>query len=420
MRKPLVVVLVLALASAMANAGASLLSASLPMIKAEFGFSDSQLGLLTGYASALTYALLALPISAWAARWGNSRVLGVCLVVYSAANAMTAACGTFWQFLLARFASGLGPAAEGPLGQAIVSDHYPPERRPGALAIYTLGFFAGVTGGLVVGGHLAAQIGWRNAFLVFAAAGVVVALLQMAVARDVVQPDAARAAAAPGGAGLAGLRDVLRNPIYLHVTLGVGWSSFATFGLIQWMPSFYNRQFGLAPEQAAALFGGIYASGALMGVLLGGAIGNRMGGASTSRLLVLCMGTMMLTFPLIATVLFAPSVQVAFAAHVLSTFFGSMPNGPLMAMIQNELPRERRVIGASVFLLTLTLLGAGGGPLLIGVLSDVFAASMGQASLRWAILIVKLLGLLLFLHMGYAWWLSRRADRAAAAPVAAA
>ena len=157
-----------------------------------------------------------------------------------------------------------------------------------------------------------------------------------------------------------------------------------------------------------------------MGVLLGGAIGNRMGGARTSRLLVLCMGTMLLTFPLIATVLFAPSVQVAFVAHVLSTFFGSMPNGPLMAMIQNELPRERRVIGASVFLLTLTLLGAGGGPLLIGVLSDAFAASMGQASLRWAILIVKLLGLLLFLHMGYAWWLSRRADRTGAAPAATA
>lgn len=400
----------------MANAGASLLSACLPMIKAEFGFSDSQLGLLTGYASAVTFALLAFPISAWAARWGNSRVLGACLVVYSAANALTAACGTFWQFMLARFASGLGPAAEGPLGQALVSDHYPPERRPGALAIYTLGFFGGVTGGLVIGGHLAARVGWRQAFVLFAVAGVVVAAVQMALARDKVQPTAARAGAVPRPSSLQGLRELLRNPLYLHVTLGVGWSSFATFGLIQWMPSFYNRQFNLPPEQASALFGSIYAAGALTGVLLGGAIGNRMGGASSTRLLTFCMGTFFLTFPLIAIVLFAPSVQVAFAAHVLSTFVGSMPNGPLMAMIQNSLPRERRVLGASMFLLTLTLLGAGGGPLLIGVLSDLLASTMGPASLRWAMLATKLLGLLLFLHLGYAWWHARRTSAHASLP----
>jgi MFS family permease len=422
-QKPIVVVLVLTLASAMANAGASLLSACLPMIKAEFGFSDSQLGLLTGYASALTFALLAFPISAWAARWGNSRVLGACLIVYSAANALTAACGTFWQLLLARFASGLGPAAEGPLGQALVSDHYPPERRPGALAIYTLGFFGGITGGLVIGGHLAAQFGWRQAFIIFAIAGVVVAALQMALARDTVhaaQRDAMRPGTSPEPtSGLAGLRDLLRNRLYLHVTLGVGWSSFATFGLIQWMPSFYNRQFQLPPEQAAALFGGIYAAGALMGVLLGGAIGNRMGGSQTERLLAFCMLTFLLTFPLISVVLFAPSVEIAFAAHVLSTFVGSMPNGPLMAMIQNALPRERRVLGASMFLLTLTLLGAGGGPLLIGVLSDALASTMGQTSLRWAMLAAKLLGLMLFAHLGYAWWLARRSG-AQAEPAAAA
>lgn len=408
MQRPIVVVVVLALVSAMANASASLLSACLPMIKAEFGLSDSQLGLLTGYASAVTFALLAFPISAWAARWGNSRVLGACLVIYSAANALTAACGTFWHLLLARFASGFGPAAEGPLGQAIVSDHYPPERRPGALAIYTLGFFAGVTGGLVVGGHLAARVGWRQAFLIFAGVGIAVAVLQMLVARDKVQATPDAGVADGQSSNWSGLRELARNPVYLHVTLGVAWSSFATFGLIQWMPSFYNRQFNLAPEDAAALFGGIYAAGALAGVLLGGVIGNRMGGARSTRLLSFCMLTFALTFPLIATVLFASNLKVAFAAHVLSTFVGSMPNGPVMAMIQNSLPRQRRVLGASMFLLALTLLGAGGGPLLIGVLSDALAPSLGQTSLRWAMLMAKLLGLLLFLHLGYAWWVARR------------
>ncbi len=200
----------------------------------------------------------------------------------------------------------------------------------------------------------------------------------------------------------------MRNPTYLHITLGFAWASFATFGLTQWMPSFYNRQFGLAPENAAAFFGGAYLAGSLLGLLAGGLIGNRLGGARVERLLAFCMMSYALTFPLISSVLFAPNLQVAFVAHVAATFMGAMPNGPVFAMISNTLPRERRVLGVSVLLLALTLFGAGGGPLLVGMFSDTLAAQFGQASLRWAMLGVKLLGLVFFLHLGYAWISARR------------
>jgi MFS family permease len=414
-RRPVVIVLVLALASAMANAGASLLSACLPLIKAEFGFSDTQLGLLTGYASAVTIAALAFPITVWAVRWGNSRVFGACMAIYGAATAAFAACGAFWQFVVAQLASGFGPAAEMPLGQAIVSDHYLPERRSGALALYSAGYFLGVTGGLTAGGYLAAQLGWRQAFVVFGLAAVAIAVLQMRVAPD---RKAATLPACPPSSGpgqLAAFADLVRNPTYLHITLGFAWASFATFGLTQWMPSFYNRQFGLAPEHASAFFGGAYLMGSLMGLLAGGIIGNRLGGARAERLLAFCMISYALTFPLIAAVLFAPNLQVAFVAHVAATFMGAMPNGPVFAMISNTLPRERRVLGVSVVLLALTLFGAGGGPLLVGMFSDALAAEYGQASLRWALLAVKLLAAVFFLHLGYAWIKARRAPQASAA-----
>jgi len=410
--RPVVVVLVLALASAMANAGASLLSACLPLIKAEFGFSDTQLGLLTGYASAVTIAALAFPVTVWAARWGNSRVFGACLSIYGAALAVFAACGAFWQFVVAQLASGFGPASEMPLGQAIVSDHYPPERRSGALALYSAGYFVGITGGLTAGGYLAAQLGWRQAFVVFGVVAVVIAVVQMRVAPDraAPSPGAVPPPAQPGQA--KAFADLVRNPTYLHITLGYAWASFATFGLTQWMPSFYNRQFGLAPEHAAAFFGGAYLAGSLLGLLAGGIIGNRLGGRREERLLAFCMVSYALTFPLIAAVLFAPNLQVAFVAHVAATFVGAMPNGPVFAMISNTLPRERRVLGVSVLLLALTLFGAGGGPLLVGMFSDALAAEFGQSSLRWALLAVKLLGVVFFVHLGFAWIKARRASRA--------
>jgi MFS family permease len=92
-----------------------------------------------------------------------------------------------------------------------------------------------------------------------------------------------------------------------------------------------------------------------------------------------------------------------------------MPNGPVFAMISNTLPRERRVLGVSVLLLALTLFGAGGGPLLVGMFSDALAAEFGQASLRWALLAVKLLAVVFFAHLGYAWFKARQASRTLAA-----
>ena len=174
------------------------------------------------------------------------------------------------------------------------------------------------------------------------------------------------------------------------------------------MPSYYNRQFGLPPEQAAALFGGVYFAGALCGLLSGGWLGNRLGASKTPKLLLFCMISYGLTFPLVAIVLFSPNLHLALAANALATFLGSAPNGPVLAMIQNELPKERRVLGASMFLLTLTLLGAGGGPLIIGMLSDFLAQSIQNGSLRWSMFAVKLLGLLLYFHLIYAYLTARK------------
>lgn len=430
---PLPLLIVLTLVNAMAQSGGTLLAAVLPLIKAEFGFSDSQLGLLTGYGSALSMALLALPVSHWAVRYGSSQVLALCMVVCGLANALTAGCSALWQLVGMRLMAGAGPAAAWPLGQALVSELYPPKSRAGAMATYTAGDFIGSTVPLVVGGWVAVQFGWRTAFMGLAVATVLVALLQRWLVSDrpaVVAagaPDgehrsggegAVDAAAAPAAPEqlhwAAGLKALWREPTFVHIMLGFSWASFAVSGLSKWMPSFYNRQFGLAPDEAAAFFGGAYAGGALLGLLLGGVLGNRIGAGRPERLLPFCMLTYLLTFPCILTVLFAPNLKVAFVAHVLATVFGAMPNGPVLSMLHTAVPRRLRVLGASVFLLALTLLGDGGGPLLIGLFSDLLQPRLGVGSLKYAMLIVKLFGVMLFFHLLLAWRGERRRNAASA------
>ena len=412
---PWTVLAVLTLVNAMAQSGGTVLAAVLPLIKSEFGYSDSQLGLLTGYGSAVSFALLALPISHWAMRRGSSLVLGVSMLVCGIANLLTAGCSAFWQLISARLVAGVGPSAAWPLGQALVSDFFRPNRRAGALSVYTAGDFLGSTAPLVIGGWIGVHHGWRAAFAAFGAGIVVAALLQWWLVPNRPAPGIEPEVAEPVHADAAphwadGLRELAKRRSFIHIVMGFSWASFAVSGLSKWMPSFYNRQFGLSPDEAAAFFGGAYAGGALLGLLLGGILGNWIGSGRQERLLPFCMLTYLFTFPCILGVLFAPSLKFAFAAHVAATMFGAMPNGPVMSMIHATVPRSMRVLAASVFLLALTLLGDGGGPLLIGLFSDLLEPRFGHESLKYAMLLVKLLGLLLFVHLSLAWRDARRAS----------
>lgn len=410
---PWTVLAVLTLVNALAQSGGTVLAAVLPLIKTEFGYSDSQLGLLTGYGSAVSFALLALPISHWASRRGSSLVLSLSMLVCGVANLLTAGCSAFWQLIATRLFAGVGPSAAWPLGQALVSDFFPPKRRAGALSVYTAGDFLGNTLPLVVGGWVGVHHGWRAAFAVFGVGVLLAALLQRVLVPD--RTSAETAELDEGGVPDApnlhwhdGLRQLWQRRAFVHIMLGFSWASFAVSGLSKWMPSFYNRQFGLSPDDAAAFFGGAYAGGALLGLLLGGLLGNWIGSGKQDRLLPFCMITYLFTFPCILGVLFAPSLKVAFACHVAATMFGAMPNGPVMSMIHASVPRSLRVLAASVFLLMLTLLGDGGGPLLIGLFSDWLQPRFGHESLKFAMLFVKLLGLLLFVHLSLAWRSARR------------
>lgn len=400
------VLVALAVGNAVAHAGSSVLSAVLPLLKAEFRFSDTELGLLTGYASAVSFAVLAIPIARLSQRYGKSLVLTLSTLIYGIAIALTGACTALWQLVAMRFIASVGPAAAWPVGQALICDHFAPQRRSGALAVHTAGDFAGSTLPLIAGGWIAARYGWRAAFLTFAVAAIVIALIQWRVVRDRPAAVAADSMAEapttlPWRAAAAAL---IRRRSYLHIVLGFSWASFAVAGLSHWMPSFYNRQFGLAPGAAAAMFGGAYAFGALLGLVAGGWLGNWLARRDPARLVVFCMLTYLCTFPCIALVFFAPNLKVAFAAHVAATMFGSMPNGPLFALIHNSVPAALRALASSLFLLTMTLLGGGGGPLLIGVFSDQLAGTFGIESLKYAMLFVKLLGVMLFIHL----WIALR------------
>ena len=154
-----------------------ILSILLQPIKDELGLSDTALGLLTGFAFALFYATLGIPIARYADRGNRRNLIALALAIWSGMTALSGLAQNFWQLLAARIGVGVGEAGCSPPAHSMISDYFPAERRATALGIYSLGIPVGILFGFLAGGWLNEFFGWRVAFFVVGIPGLLLAVL---------------------------------------------------------------------------------------------------------------------------------------------------------------------------------------------------------------------------------------------------
>ena len=125
-------------------------------IKAEFGVSDTAMGFLYGFAFALFYATLAIPVAALADRSVRRNILAYAAGIWSLMTVLCGLAGSFLQLLLIRIGVAVGEAGGVPPSQSMVADYYPPEQRATAMAIFSSATFIGTLLALVGGAYVAA------------------------------------------------------------------------------------------------------------------------------------------------------------------------------------------------------------------------------------------------------------------------
>jgi MFS family permease len=121
-------------------------------IKVDLGISDFGIGLLQGFAFALFYALLGIPISRLSDRISRRGIIATGIVVWSL---MTAACGlarSFFSLFLARVGVGVGEATLSPAAYSMISDYFPREKLGRAIGVYQSGALLGAGIAFLVGG----------------------------------------------------------------------------------------------------------------------------------------------------------------------------------------------------------------------------------------------------------------------------
>jgi predicted MFS family arabinose efflux permease len=359
-------------------------------IRKEFAVSDTQLGLLTGFAFAIFYGSLGIPIARLADTGNRRNIIAVALALWSA---MTTLCGCatgFWWLLAARMGVGVGEAGGSPPAYSLICDYFGPKRRATIFAVLNSAVPAGVFVGLLVGGYIVTSFGWRAAFFVVGAPGVLLAVLIALTLREpqrrMHQALDRRISSGVGGC----LKFLVSMPSYRHLVLGSSLFTLGAMGSGIWIPSFFVRVHGMSMHDASTGLAIIYGAGGIVGVLVGGHLADTTARRTADPrwfAWVPAISTFAI-LPFAFLVYLWPSAKPAMMMQIGITVLMHMWMGPAYGTVQSLAGASRRAMAAALNMMVVNLIGYGFGPLLVGMASDWLRPTLGAQSLRYALLAV--------------------------------
>lgn len=369
-----------------------ILAILLQPIKLDLGLSDTQLGFLSGLTFAIFYATLGVPIAMWADRGNRRNIITLALTIFSG---MTVVCGfvtNFAQLALARIGVGVGEAGSSPPAHSMIADMFPPEKRASAMGFYSLGINLGILIGFLVGGWVSQWYGWRAAFMIVGAPGLIIALL---VRFTLKEPRRGQAdgltmqgeAAAPRIGEVFSL--LWSQKSFRHISFGAALAAIGGYAGVTWLPAFLARSFEMsngAIGTSLALIIGI-AGGA--GTYFTGHFADKLGKRDIRwNVWIFCV-VGGLCFPFSAAMYLSGDKVTALIFFVYPAFAGAAYVAPALAMTQALVTVRMRAQASAVLFLILNLIGMGLGPQLAGILSDLYPPAYGEESLRYSLLTIS-------------------------------
>jgi predicted MFS family arabinose efflux permease len=352
-------------------------------IKRDLGLSDGQIGLLTGFMFALFYTSFGVPVAWLADRTRRTWVIAGACTLWSG---FSAACGLatgFATLAAARIGVAVGEAGGVPPSYALISDLFPESSRARAIALYSLGVPIGVGVGTAAGGWIAAAFGWRTAFFVVAAPGVLLALALLLFTRE-----PSRRTGGGGAHDVVPLSRAVRlfvtSPPLMTVSIASGLGAFTCYGLMAWVSAYLIRVLGMTLAEVGSWLSITLAVGLAAGIWGSGALADRLGPGDRRMYALIPAAALALGAPFMAAATATDDARIALPLFGVTIALSVFYLAPSVAVVQKIVAPGQRSTAGALLLLCLNLIGLGCGPWLIGVISDLALAEYGARSLRIA------------------------------------
>jgi MFS family permease len=353
-------------------------------IRSDLRLSDVQIGLLQGFSFAVLYTLAGIPVGRLVDSRHRLSIVAGGIALWSL---MTAACGLatrYWQLLVARMGVGIGEATLVPAAYSLIPDLVPSGRLGLALGVFSLGASFGAGLAFVLGGYAIEAITalgaislpgigelrpWQLTFIVVGLPGLLVAGLIALLEEPPRRGRSAQGRPLP----IAEVARYVRShaaAISLNL-LGMGLAGLGSYGIMGWAPAFMMRVHGWPASRTGLVLGSAILIAGTAGVLFGGWLGDRLvaAGRVSGRVTV---GALALAIAAVGAVAFplVESRTLLVAFFYVAIFGGYMIIGSMAAALQQIVPNRMRGQVSAVFLFVTSMLGYGGGPLSVAMLTD--------------------------------------------------
>jgi MFS family permease len=370
-------------------------------IRKEFALQDWHMGLLSGFAFAIFYTVLGVPLARLADRNNRVTIIGVSLLVWSAFTGLTGLARTFVHLLIARVGVAIGEAGCNPAAYSLIGDYFEARRRATALSIFHMGGYIGSFLGLLLGGWIGHTYGWRAAFLLVGLPGIGVALLMKLTLRELPRgfSDPVRVVAEPPPVGQV-VRALLAKTSFRHLAFAAALHNFAVYGVGNWYAAFLMRSHGMNVAKAGTILAICTVIGGAAGTYFGGMLSDRLAARRHDSRYYLWVPALSLIigFPLSQGVLLFEDTSIVIALLTPVVMCSAAYLAPSITATYGLVGIRERALASAVLLFIINLIGLGLGPLFAGLASDQLrqmflerglseAAALGEG-LRWSLRII--------------------------------
>lgn len=396
------ILFMLSLVCALAYMDRFVLSVLVEPIKLDLGLSDTQVGLLTGLAFALFYALFGIPFARLADKHNRSKLIAASVTLWSVMTAASGYATNFIQLLLARMGVGVGEAGCFPASHAFLADLFPGKQKAFAIGIFQAGGTIGILAGLILGGILSSKYGWQMTFIIIGLPGVLVGLIVWLTIDDKFRSKPALSTLTEDNKAdsvFTSIKTLLTQNSYRNIMIGLALGAFGNYGIVQWLPSFLIRSHNVSLDDIGVMYGTVVGLGTLLGTLAGALFAPKLIARDQKWEVLWAAYCFLIVIPLFVSCFLVDDINLSFLFLFLGLFVMTSGTGPSFAAIQTTAGPKMKATAVALTMLAMAILGQGFGPLVVGMLSDMLAGIYGTQSLRYALSISMLIMIWGFIHL---------------------
>ena len=345
----------------------SAITAVMPMLRVQYGFTDAELGLLST-AFFWVYSLAA-PLGGFLGdRFPRKRVILGALLFWSALTAATPLAWSLTMFVIVRALTGLGEAFYYPAGTAMISDYHHYGTRTRALSIHQTAVCAGGILGTTFAGYLAERYEWKYAFYLYGLAGIILAVVLWKFMR----PPAKTPAGPAHRAQKVPLLSVFKTKSCLLISVVFCGANFVNTAIVVWLPTYLHDRFGKSLTEAAAIATSSIMLAGLVAMLAGGILADLLVKRTRLARFYLMAASLISAGPFVYLCGLAQTVGVLVFGLIGAGFIKGIFDSCIYAAMHDVMaPAERSTaVGMMNFI---GFIGAGLAPYIVGV----YAPSLG-------------------------------------------